>query len=146
MIPEKNDLLDSMTKYLNASKCAVGWNADFHNWDMKIRRGVFGEAILRLAIEYHGGPKRLARFAATIRPSRSVYWFQIMSAILLGVSGTLGFYSAFIMALLLFSILWIAPIIEANRIEETLAAATNDVISSALTNIPDKPSEAEQIE
>ncbi len=142
MIPEKNDLLDSMTKYLNARQCAVGWNADFHNWDMKIRRGIFGEAILRLAIEYHGGPKRLARFAATIRPSRSMYWFQIISAILLGVSGILGFYSAFIMAALLFSVLWISPIIEANKIEESLKAATNDIISEAIKNIPDKPSVA----
>ena len=64
----------------------------------------------------------------------------------MGVSGTLGFYSAFIMAALLFSVLWIAPIIEANRIEESLKAATNDVISEAIKSIPDKPSIAENVE
>jgi GT2 family glycosyltransferase len=133
MILEKYFLLDSLTKHLNAHQCAVGWNADFQDWDMKVRRGIFGEAILRLAIEHHGGPKRLARFAASIKPSKSVYWFQVILAALIGVSGVSGSYFTLTISILLFSVLWIAPIIEANRIDKGLRSATVDIISELIT-------------
>ncbi len=130
---EKHSILTSLTKHLNAHKCAVGWNADIQDWDMKIRRGIFGEAILRMAIEHHGGPKRLARFSATIKPTKSVYWFQTITAALIGMFGVLGLYFALTMAILLFSVLWIVPIVEANRIDKGLRAITDDVISELIT-------------
>ena len=128
MVLEKHSLLHSLTKHLNTRLCAVGWNSDFHDWDMKIRRGIFGEAILRMAIEHHGGPKRLARFSATIKPGTSVHWFLAISTVLAGTAGYMRYPFAFVMSLLLFIILWITPIFEANKLEQGLQVATNDVI------------------
>ena len=72
-------------------------------------------------------------FSAIIKPSNSVYWFQTVTAVLIGVSGVLGFNFALTMAILLFSLLWIAPIVEANRIDNGLRAITADVISELIT-------------
>ena len=41
-------------------------------WDMRLRRGALGEASLRMVVEHHGGPRRVARFAAGIRPNGAV--------------------------------------------------------------------------
>jgi hypothetical protein len=132
MIPEKNSILNSLTKTLNADSCSVGWNADYHDWDLKIGRGAFGEAILRMVLEYHGGPKRVARFSAVIRPSKSIYLFQSITAVLAVTAGAMGFTFAFIMVILLFAVLWIAPIVEANKLEQGLQDATNNVISELI--------------
>jgi glycosyltransferase involved in cell wall biosynthesis len=132
MIPEKNIILNSLTKALNADSCSVGWNADYQDWDLKIGRGAFGEASLRMVLEYHGGPKRIARFSAVIRPSKLIYWFQLITFALAGLAGIMGFSFAFIMDLLLFAMLWLAPIREANRLEAMLQTKTDEVISSLI--------------
>lgn len=54
-------------------------NPDWLDWDFKVRRGVLGEAVLRMVIEHHGGPRRLARVSAVIRPASALYWSQAAS-------------------------------------------------------------------
>jgi hypothetical protein len=106
---------------------------------MKIRRGIFGEAVLRTAIEHHGGPKRLARFSITITPGKSVFWFQAITAVLAGVAGYLGYRLAFVMSILLFIILWVAPIVEANKLEQGLQIAISDVIMELIKKREGEP-------
>ena len=42
----------------------MGWNSDYDPWDLVLRRGALGQAELRMVVEHHGGPRRVARFAA----------------------------------------------------------------------------------
>jgi hypothetical protein len=107
--------------------CAVGWNVDSEPWDVRVRRGVLGEAYLKLVVEHHGGPRRLARMSALIRPLAAVYWAQ--AAAVAGIIGTaaLGRLSATLIFAVVFLALWIGPVTEANRLEAAIGAAAGEV-------------------
>ncbi len=126
---EKYSFLDRLTKKLNAIGCAVGWNPDTETWDLKVRRGAFGEATLQMVIEHHGGPKRLARFFTVIRPPQWLYWCQgalVTSAVAMGA---LGFHISLAVLGAFLAILWIAPIVEGNRLEAAVRSTADDVVS-----------------
>lgn len=128
---EKNGILERLTGLFTRGGCAVGWNSDFQPWDLKLRRGALGEAWLRMVVEHHGGPRRLARFSADIRPSPAISWALGIAALGAGATAALGLLlpSAAFTALLGF--LWITPIREANRLESGMRAATDDVCARA---------------
>jgi hypothetical protein len=117
-----------MTKKLIASGCAVGWNPDTQAWDLKLRRGALGEAQVQVVIEHHGGPRRLLRLAATIRPSQSVTWAQgllgvaAVALVLFEPGAALAIVAVFLAGL------WIAPIAEATRLEAAIQSAAEEII------------------
>jgi glycosyltransferase involved in cell wall biosynthesis len=125
---EKNAFLDRMTRRLTAMGCAVGWNPNSETWDLKVRRGTLGEATLSLVIEHHGGVKRLARVQTATRPPRVLYWLY---SILAGVTGLTAAGSGSAVALgvlaLVFLILWLVPIREANRLEAAIRFVADEV-------------------
>lgn len=124
---EKYAFLERLTRKLVARGCAVCWNADWQDWDLKVRRGALGEAKLRMVVEHHGGPKRLARLSAAIRPPKALYWLQGALAASGAAIGALGLHLplAFLGASL--AILWIAPIVEANRLEVAIRSTADEV-------------------
>ena len=124
---EKHAFLDRLTKKLSARGGAVGWNADWQEWDLRVGRGALGEAQLRMAVEHHGGPRRVARFAAVIRPSRSLYWVQGALATSAVAMGAVGLYLPLAIVGAFLAVLWIAPIVEANRLETALRSAADEV-------------------
>ena len=124
---EKFTFLDRLTQRLAARGCAVGWNADRHDWDLKVRRGALGEAELRMVVEHQGGPQRVGRLAATIRLPRTVYWAQGTLVGLALALGALGLRVPVAVVGALLSVLWIAPIREANRLEAAVQSATAEV-------------------
>ena len=127
---EKYAFLDCLTKRLVARGCAVGWNPEWQDWDLKVRRGALGEARLRMVVEHHGGPRRLGRLSVLIKPSKSVYWAQGALAAAGALMGALGLYLPLGVVGLFLGILWVAPITEASRLEAAVRAATDEVISA----------------
>jgi GT2 family glycosyltransferase len=125
---EKHNLLVHLTKKLSAKGWAVGWNADWQNWDLKVRRGAFCEAHLRTVIEHLGGPNRIARLSAVIQLNKPIYWFQgVLLSMAVGM-GALNQYFPFVLCLALFGVLWITPIVEANLIETAVLNAADELI------------------
>jgi len=125
---EKHSFLDRLTKQLSASGHAVGWNSEWQNWDLKIRRGALGESLLRMVVEYHGGPRRMARLSATISPLKFFYW--VLGGTISGatVMGVLGLPVPSLLSLGLFALLWIACTAEANRLETGVVGASTEVV------------------
>lgn len=125
---DKYDFLDILTKKLLASGCAVGWNPEWQGWDLETRRGVLGKTRIRMVVEHHGGPKRLARLSAVTKPSKLIYWILgfLLSSII--AMGALGLYIPILVLGIFLAILWIAPIIEANRLEAAIESATEDIV------------------
>lgn len=124
---DKNNFLECLTESLRSCQCAVCWNSDFQDWDLKVRRGALGEAALRMVIEHHGGPKRLARISASIKPSKLIYWFQAALTFLGGITVAMGFHLTFAIVMSLLAVFWIGPIIEASRIEDAIRSAADKV-------------------
>jgi O-antigen biosynthesis protein len=124
---EKHAFLERLTHRLTASGIAVGWNAAWQDWDLKVRRGALGEARLRLIVEHRGGPRRLARLSAVIKPSRSPRWLLLVAAATAAAMGALGFQLALMVCALLVAALWVAPIVEANRLETVVRSIADEV-------------------
>ena len=119
--------LERLHKRLALRGCAVGWNLDSQPWDVRVRRGVLGEAYLKLVVEHHGGPRRLARMSALIRPVAAVYWAQAAAVAGIMAMAALGRLPAALIFAAVFLALWIGPVAEANRLEAAIGAAAGEV-------------------
>ena len=127
MALEKGAFLDRLLRKLTRPGCAVSCNTLFDDWDLKLRRGALGTAWLRMVVEHHGGPKRLARLSVGIAPSRPVYWvYGTVAALALVMEQFGGIMPAAAMAMV-FAVLWMAAITEANRLEDSIMVAAADV-------------------
>jgi len=124
---EKFAVLQHLTIKLAARNCAVGWNAEWQNWDLKVRRGALGEAKLRLAVEHHGGPKRVAKVSATTRQSKPLYLAQAALTAAALATGALGWWLALAVLAALLALLWMALTAEANRLEATVRSVADEV-------------------
>jgi len=125
---EKYAFLDRLTKRLVVRGCAVGWNAEWEDWDLKVRRGALGEAKLQMVVEHHGGPRRLARLSATIWPPQPFYWLQGALLVSALVMGALGLYLPLAVLSAFWATLWVAPTREANRLEAAVQSAADEVV------------------
>jgi hypothetical protein len=124
---EKFGILTSLTKKLNSLGYAVGWNPDFQDWDLKVRRGALGEIKIQMVVEYHGNQKTLSRFSGTIKSPRGIYWAQGILATSAVVWGMIGSLLPFLICLTFLGVLWGASSLEANRLEEVLQTAVLEV-------------------
>jgi hypothetical protein len=127
MVLEKYAILERLTSKLVGRGCAVGWNPDWQDWDLKARRGVLGEAKLRMVVEHHGGPKRLARLAAVIKPSKPLYYLQPLLAVSATAMSALDLHLPLVILGACLGMLWIAHIAEANRLEAVVQSTADEV-------------------
>ena len=128
MALEKYAFLDCLTRKLVALGCAVGWNSDWQDWDLKVRRGALGEAKLQMVVEHHGGRNRLARISVVIRQPKALYWLQGALAASGAVIGAFGLHLLPLPVVGAFlAILWMGLIVEANRLEAAVHSAAADV-------------------
>lgn len=74
--------LEEVESRARQRRLAVLRGGNFSKWDLEARGGVFGTARLRMVVEDHGGGKQLARFAATLRPSRVAMAISALLAVL----------------------------------------------------------------
>jgi O-antigen biosynthesis protein len=133
---EKDAVLKKLTQSLAAQTCAVGWNSDFEAWDLKLRRGALGEARLRMVVEHHGGPRRVARFSAYLRASLPILWTLAVLAIGSLVAAILGLFLSCAALMMLFLLLWIASVREVNRVEDGLWGAAQHVCAKLVPTHP----------
>jgi len=124
---EKHAILTRLTDEFASSGCAVAWNPDFMPWDLRLRRGALGEASLCMVVEHLGGPRRVARFSAGIRPNGAISW--ALGALVAAAAATAAF-EFHVPALGLTGVaalLWCAAVREANRLESGIRVAANRV-------------------
>ena len=124
---EKHAFLERLTKKMASNGCAVGWNEAWHNWDLKIRRGVLAEAELRMVVEHHGGPRRVARLSAVIRASRPIYWLKGILGAMALILGAVGLHLPVTVLGALIALLWAASIVQANWLEAIVLTAARNV-------------------
>jgi GT2 family glycosyltransferase len=125
---ERFAFLEGLTGILREAGAAVGWNADWQDWDLQVRRGALGEAQVRMVVEYHGGPKRSARLSARIRPPRAISWSLAILAGATAAFAASGLALAATGSLALLGAWWIGPTLEMNRIERLLRFASSAVM------------------
>jgi len=125
---DKFPFLGRLSDNLIAQGCAVGWNPSSESWDMRVRRGALGDLLFTMVVEHLGGAKRQARFSATIRPPRTVQWVLLVLSIIAAVTAFVspGHKSLWLLVAGLV-VMWIAPIVEASRLEVAIRTATDDV-------------------
>jgi glycosyltransferase involved in cell wall biosynthesis len=130
---DKAVILERLTRLLGARGGAVGWNSNFESWDLKLRRGALGEAWLRMVVEHHGGPKRLARFSAIMQPSQPILWALVILAMAAAGSAAAGLLLPSATFLIFLVILWAGCVREISRLECGLQAATENVCGELIT-------------
>jgi GT2 family glycosyltransferase len=148
MALEKYSFLDRLTKTLGSCGCAVGWNPKHEDWDLKIRRGALTEADIRVVIEHHGGPKRLARLSAVIQPTKALSWTLAAVGALATVLGGSGLLSAAACLSVSFAVLWIVMVVHADHAESVILAMAAEVAEEVQSgsNIPAQSSGHQPIE
>jgi len=124
---EKYALLQRLSGQLRARNCAVGWNSDWQDWDLRVWRGALGEIKLRLAVEHHGGPRRVAKVAVATRQTTPFYWVQAALAVAALGTGALGLWAIPAVLAALLALLWIGLTAEANRLEATVRSVADEV-------------------
>jgi O-antigen biosynthesis protein len=124
---DRYPFLHRLLNKLNSKGYAAGWNPTSHEWDLKVRRGALAFAWLRMVVEHHGGPKRLARLSAVIRPAGVLYWVYgvtLALSLVMGLRGRIG--PAAVLAVG-FAVLWIAATAEASRLEAATMSTSAEV-------------------
>jgi GT2 family glycosyltransferase len=124
---EKYSFLERLTTRLTAGHAAVGWNPSTEAWDLKIRRGILGEAFVQMVVEHHGGAKRLARLSGAICFTpwmRKLLATFLTASLLMVITG-----HPMIAALTGLTGLaaWVAPVREGSRLEAAIQSAADAV-------------------
>jgi glycosyltransferase involved in cell wall biosynthesis len=126
---EKHALLEGLTTKFVRTGRSVGWNEIWQDWDLKVRRGILAEAELRLVVEHHGGPRRLARFSAIIRQTKVLYWLQAGTAAFGAATWMAELYATSFLLTALFALFYVLPLKEGSRLEMTLKTAADEIVS-----------------
>ena len=132
MTLDRETILHRLTNHCAKRGCAVAWNPDHQSWDLRLRRGAMGEASLCLVVEHHGGPKRLARFSADIRPNQAISSALAILAVSVAATAAAGFTTSAVALAALFVILSAVAIREADGLEAGMRAATDAICDSAI--------------
>jgi len=133
MALEKYRLLKELMQQLSSRGCAVGWNPTTSSWDLKIRRGTLGILWLRMVVEHHGGPKRLVRFSAEMKPQPAISWAMAIMTALAVIAGLLRSTEGAALLLVMIASLWMVVIRVQDRLE-TAVVNTSLEIAANLEN------------
>ena len=68
---EKEELLDGVIRFLLPRKYLMAHDLGWSDWDLEIHRGIATKSQLRVAVENHGGAKRLFNVRCAIKTSRA---------------------------------------------------------------------------
>jgi glycosyltransferase involved in cell wall biosynthesis len=67
---EKENYLHAVMQFLLPRKYLITIDQGWNDWDIAVHRGVFAQSKLKMAVENHGGAKRLFRMQCRLRPTR----------------------------------------------------------------------------
>ena len=67
---EKENYLHTLMTFLIPRKYLITIDQGWNDWDIAVHRGVFAQTKVKLAVENHGGNKRLFRVQCRLRPTR----------------------------------------------------------------------------
>jgi glycosyltransferase involved in cell wall biosynthesis len=68
---EKEELLDGVIRFLLPRKYLIAHDLGWSGWDLEIHRGIWSKTQVRVAVENHGGAKRLFNVRCAIKTSRA---------------------------------------------------------------------------
>jgi glycosyltransferase involved in cell wall biosynthesis len=68
---EKEELLDGVIRFLLPRKYLIAHDLGWSGWDLEIHCGIWSKTQLRVAVENHGGAKRLLNVRCAIKTSRA---------------------------------------------------------------------------
>ena len=75
---EKEELLEGVIRFLLPRKYLIAHDLGWSDWDLEIHRGIAAKSQLRVAVENHGGTKRLFNVRCAVKTSRAAklaLWF-----------------------------------------------------------------------
>jgi O-antigen biosynthesis protein len=68
---EKEELLEGVIRFLLPRKYLIAHDLGWSDWDLEIHRGIAAKSQLRVAVENHGGVKRLFNVRCAVKTSRA---------------------------------------------------------------------------
>ncbi len=68
---EKEELLDGVIRFLLPRKYLIAHDLGWSGWDLEIHRGIWAKSQVRVAVENHGGSRRLFNVRCTVKTSRA---------------------------------------------------------------------------
>lgn len=68
---EKEELLEGVIRFLLPRKYLIAHDLGWSGWDVEIHRGIWAKSQVRVAVENHGGEKRLFNVRCTVKTSRA---------------------------------------------------------------------------
>jgi hypothetical protein len=83
---EKEDILQGMIDFLMPRKYFITIDQGWNDWDLKISRGVWSRAHVKVCSENHGGNKRCMRIRCSLRLSKPAV-LALSGYLLLAASG-----------------------------------------------------------
>ncbi len=81
---EKEALLDGVIRFLLPRKYLIAHDLGWSGWDVEIHRGIWAKSQVRVAVENHGGAKRLFNVRCAVKTSRAAKFALGGLAALLG--------------------------------------------------------------
>ncbi len=68
---EKEELLEGVIRFLLPRKYLIAHDLGWSGWDVEIHRGIWAKSQVRVAVENHGGSKRLFKVRCAVKTSRA---------------------------------------------------------------------------
>ncbi len=82
---EKEELLEGVIRFLLPRKYLIAHDLGWSGWDLEIHRGIWAKSQVRVAVENHGGAKRLFNVRCAVKTSRAAKFAVGGLAALLGL-------------------------------------------------------------
>jgi len=95
---EKENFLHAVMAFLIPRKYLITIDQGWNDWDISVHRGVFAQSHLKMAVEDHGGTKRLFRAQCRLRPTRLSRLAVGASAALTGGAAYSGLFEVAVVA------------------------------------------------
>jgi hypothetical protein len=126
---DKSGIIRRIAPRLNALHCATHWNMETDEWDVRVRRGVFGLLTLCLLVEYREGGSWRIRCRARIMPSIFICLSSSLLAALAVAACISGSPLQAVSLLLLSMLFWFKAMSALARVENTVRVKLDEIIT-----------------
>jgi len=81
-------------------------------------------------VEHHGGPKRLVRFSAEMKPQPAISWAMAIMTALAVIAGLLRSTEGAALLLVMIASLWVVVICEQDRLETAVVNTSLEIAAN----------------